>query len=109
MSLLAFLRLVDFFTSIAVDSAVLVWAFTAYRRTQMRAFALLLWGSFIGIILSAGLEMQHRTSHTSSDALTFTQLYRIGYMLATILWGTGIILLIRHVLIGVHGRDKDDT
>ena len=98
MSLLSFLREADFLTSIAVDSTILCFAFEAYRRCQMKAFAFLIWGSVIGIIMAAGMRMHRAAPATAvSDALTFWQLYRVGYIAASVLWSTGILLLIRYV------------
>src|SRR5258708_7164072 len=98
MSLLSFLREADYVTSIAIDSAILCFSFAAYRRCQMKAFAFLTWGSVIGIIITAGMRL-HRAGPAVplNDSLTFWQLYRIGYIAAAVLWGTGIILLIRYV------------
>ena len=99
MRLLSFLREADYLISIAVDSAILCFAFAAYRRCRMKAFAFLIWGSMIGITITAGMHIHRAAPATPvNEDLTFWQLYRVGYIAATVLCGTGIILLIRYVM-----------
>lgn len=105
MSLQSLLRFADFIATVAVDSAVLVFALTAYRRTNMRAFAFLFWGSAIGIIISVGMQLERRTFHTASDAVGFWELYRAGYIVCSVLWGVGIVSLIRHVLSRLESKE----
>src|SRR3954464_11301256 len=99
MNLLSVLREADFVTTIAVNSAVLCFSFVAYRRCRLNAFAFLIWAGVIGIIMSAGLRMVRTTpQRTLNENLTFFQLYRTGYIIASILGAAGVILLIRYVL-----------
>ena len=99
MSLLSFLRHADFVTTIFVDVMVLMFSFSAYRRTNMRAFGFLILGSAIGIISESALHFYQARAYTSAhDALTFFQIYRAGYVIASISWGVGIYLLIQFVM-----------
>lgn len=107
MSTLSILRFADFLTNITVDSAVLVVALTAYRRTNMRAFAFLFWGSVIGIILSVGLQLEHQTVRTSTDSVGFWEIYRLGYIAAAVLWGAGIVSLVRCVVSNFERKQPD--
>jgi hypothetical protein len=95
MTFLSFLSKADFLASVAIDGTVLYLSFLAYRRTNILAFAFLIWGSLIGVILAVGLHI--RTPTSAEDALSFHKWYRVGYFACTVLWGIGIILLIQHV------------
>ena len=110
MSLLSFLRQADFVTTIFVDLVVLVFSFSAYRRTNMRAFSFLILGSAIGIISEAAFQV-HRSSpyNPASDAVTFYQIYRAGYLVGCISWGIGIYQLIKFVTGKFEDKDKDDA
>jgi hypothetical protein len=96
MTFLSFLSEADFGASVVVDAAVVYFAFLAYRRTSMAAFAFLLWGALISLILEIGLHL--RTPTSSQDYLSFREWYRVGYFTETALWGIGVVLLIRYVL-----------
>jgi hypothetical protein len=107
MSLLSFLRHADFVTTILVDTMVLVFSFSAYRLTKMRAFGFLILGSAIGIISEAALQFYRARSYTSpDDALAFYQIYRAGYVVASISWGVGIYQLIQFVVSRFQTNDK---
>jgi VanZ family protein len=110
MSLLSFLRHADFVTTIFIDMMVLVFSFSAYRRTNMRAFGFLILGSAMGIISEIGLQFYRAGSYASnSDALTFLEFYRAGYLIASISWGIGIYQLIQFAIGKFGKRDKDDA
>jgi hypothetical protein len=97
VTLLTFLRNADFVASIVADGAVLCFAFPAYRRAKMPAFAFLVWGSVIGIILEVGLQFHRASTGTAQDAVAFSEWYRVGYFAAIVLWGIGIVQLIQYV------------
>ena len=98
-STLTFLRHADFVVTIAVDSAVLCFSFTAYRRTGMRAFAFWIASCTIAIISSVGLHTYSSPGALSTEAYrSFMEFYRFGYIVAAVLGGAGSIMLIRHVL-----------
>jgi hypothetical protein len=81
--------------SVVVDATVLFVSFMAYRRTSMPAFAFLIWGALLGIILEMGLHL--RTPTSADDALSFREWYRVGFFASSILWGIGIFQLVRYV------------
>jgi len=93
MTLLTFLRNADFVASIVADGAVLCFAFPAYRRAKMPAFAFLVWGSVIGIILEVGLQFHRASTGTAQDAVAFSEWYRVGYFAAIVLWASGLFSL----------------
>jgi hypothetical protein len=95
MTFLSFLSKADFLASVVIDGTVLCLAFLAYRRTNIAAFAFLIWASLIGVILAVGLHV--RTPSSTEDALSFREWYRVGYFACTVLWGIGIIQLIQYV------------
>jgi hypothetical protein len=97
MTFLSFLSKADFLASVITDGTVLYLSLLAYRRTNISAFAFLIWASLIGVILSIGLHFRSTSSETAQDALSFREWYRVGYFACTILWGIGIIQLIRYV------------
>jgi hypothetical protein len=108
MTLLSFLRHADFVASVAADASVLCFAFPAYRRTKMRAFAFLIWGSVMGIVLESGLRLHKTSTGTAQDALTFLHLYRTGYFVAVVLWGIGVVQLIQYVQRELEGKTSFD-
>jgi hypothetical protein len=61
----------------------------------MTAFALLIWSTFMSIILEIGLHLRAPTS--PQDSVFFHEWYRIGYLAQLIIWGIAVILLIRYV------------
>jgi hypothetical protein len=82
-------------SSVVIDGTVLYLSFLAYRRTNILAFAFLIWASLLGIILEMGLHT--RTPTSAEDALSFHEWYRVGYFACTVLSGIGVTLLIQHV------------
>ena len=87
---------------------VLCFAFPAYRRTKMKAFAFLIWGSAIGIVLEAGLQLHRNSPYTSTeDEQTILECYRVGYLICSVLWGIGIVQLINFVMAGIEKKEKD--
>ena len=99
MNALTFLRHADFVATIAVNSTVLCFSFTAYRRTGMRAFAFWIAGCAICIISSVGLHT-YGSSRTlpPADYRSFMEFYRIGYIVQAALGGAGSVMIIRHLL-----------
>jgi hypothetical protein len=95
MTFLSFLSKADFVASVVVDATVLFVSFLAYRRTSMPAFAFLIWGSLLGIILEMGIHL--RTPTSPDDAVSFHEWYRVGFFASSILWGIGIFQLVRYV------------
>ena len=69
--------------------------FSAYRRTNMPAFAFLIWASLLSVILEMGLHL--RTPTSSEDALSFHEWYKAGFLASCILWGIGVFQLIQYV------------
>ena len=99
MITLAFLRYADLAVTIAVNSAVLCFSFTAYRRTGMRAFAFWIVAGTMSIILSVGLHTYgYSRTVSAEDYRSFMQFYRIAYIIEAVLSGAGCIMLIRHLL-----------
>jgi len=99
MTFISFLREADFVVTIFVNLAVLFVSFPAYKRTRLLPFALFIWGGLLGVILSAALHI-HRTRGfiSSDDDRQFQELYRIGYIVGSILWAAGVVLLVRHFM-----------
>jgi signal transduction histidine kinase len=99
MTITSFLREADFVVTIFTNVAVLFVAFPAYRRTKLLPFALFIWGGFVGVILSAALHI-HRTRGfiSTDDERQFQELYRVGYIVGSILWTAGVVLLVRHFM-----------
>jgi hypothetical protein len=99
MNILTTLRFLDFVVTIAVNSIVLCFSFTAYRRTRMRAFAFWIAACTICIISSVGLHgYAYSRSLSAQDYRTFMEFYRLGYVVQAILGAAGSIMLIRHIL-----------
>ena len=110
MHIIPFLRGADFVSTILVDTMVICFAFPAYRRTQMRAFGFLILGSVVGIILECGLQLHRSSPYTSTDdAVTFSELYRVGYLVAGVSWGIGIYQLIGYVMKTFDRKDDHDA
>jgi hypothetical protein len=108
MTTTTFLRGAEFVTSIATNSAVLSFSFSAYRRTNLRAFAFWIWSCAIAIILmSAWYIMSFSPPSTRTDYLTFTIFYRILFMVNSILGATGSIMIVRHFLSERDRKDRD--
>jgi hypothetical protein len=99
MTLISFLRLTEFVTAIAAHAAILVFSFAAYRRTKLMPFALWIASSSIGILLlSAWYRYSFSPPVTHSEAMTFTVIYRIGFIIDNLLGAAGGVLLIQHLL-----------
>ncbi len=93
MDIVSFLRDLSSFTTLVVDFAVLCVAAAAYRRTRLPAFGFLLVGSVVGLALTIGLRYRNTHSFTRESALTFWQIYQVGYVVVIALWGIGVIAL----------------
>ncbi len=99
MNALTFLRHADFVATIAVNSTVLCFSFTAYHRTGMRAFAFWIAGCAICIISSVGLHTYgYSRTLPAEDYRSFMEFYRIGYIIQAALGGSGSVMIIRHLL-----------
>jgi hypothetical protein len=83
-------------TTLVVDFAVLCFAVAAYRRTKVSAFGFLIFGSVVGLALTIGLRYHTTHPTTPENTLTFWQIYSVGYVIATGLWGAGVIALTLH-------------
>src|SRR5215831_5924640 len=102
MNMLPFLRQADFVTTIAVNSIVLCFSFTAYRRTRMPAFAFWIAGCTICIISSVGLHTYGYSRALSSERYrSFLEFYRFGYIVQGVLGCAGSIMLIQHLVRGL--------
>jgi|ERR1051326_8917784 hypothetical protein len=97
MSVLRFLRELDSAATIFVDFAVLCFAFSAYRRTRLVSFLLLISGSIVGIVLTFVLRYERTHLLKSAVLLELSLSYRAGYLLAITLWGLGIVGLTRRI------------
>jgi hypothetical protein len=106
MTMTSFLREADFVVTIFANLAVLFVAFPAYKRTKFLPFAFFIWSSFGGLILSAGLHIHHARGFISADdERTFQELYRVGYLVVSILATVGVVLLIRRFLVMLDRKD----
>jgi hypothetical protein len=106
MTITSFLREADFVVTIFTNLAVLAVAFPAYKRTKVVPFALFIWGGFLGIILSAALHINRARPYVSADdQQTFLELYRIGYIVVSMLWTGGAVLLIRRFMALIDRKD----
>jgi hypothetical protein len=106
MSILSFLREADFVTKIAFHAAILFFSIHAYHRTGLKALALLICGSVLGVALAVGLRM-HGYVLQPEDAPTFYYFYRIGIIAAGGLTVTGTLLLIRYVVADSDSRERN--
>ena len=99
MTLTSFLRTVEFVTFFAATSTVLYFSFAAYRRTRLRAFAFWIWACTIGLIqMSAWYIHIHTPPSSHADEMTFNVIYRLCYLVVTILGAIGNVMLIQHLL-----------
>ena len=99
MTMTSFLREADFAVTIFANVAVLLVSFPAYKRTKFVPFAIFIWSSFISIILSAALHIHRARGPTSTeDERTFQELYRVGYLVVSVLGTIGVVLLVRRFL-----------
>ena len=99
MTIISFLREADFVVSIFANLAVLFVSFPAYKRTKLLPFSLLIWGSFVGILLAAAVHI-YRTRGSSNDdeVRQFQEIYRIGFIICNGLSTAGVVLLIRQFM-----------
>src|SRR5438046_9076343 len=106
MTITSFLREPDFVVTIFTNLAVLFVSFPAYKRTKLLPFALFIWSGFFGIILPAALHI-HRTRGFISTNVdrTFLELYRVGYIVVSILCTAGVLLLARHFMAKLARKD----
>ena len=96
MTLPTILREADFVVTIFTNVIVLLIGFPAYKRTRMSAFAWLIWGGFLGIVLSAALRFHSSRGFLNvEDDRTFYEVYRIGYIVVSVLWTGGVVKLVR--------------
>jgi tellurite resistance protein TehA-like permease len=110
MHLLQFLRNFNFLTTIFINMMVIIFAFPAYRRTRMLAFALLILGAAIGVVLECGYKLHLAMPYDGSDnAVTFWLFYRAGYTIASISWGVGTYQLIKFVMSKFEEKEKKDA
>ena len=108
MNLTSFLRAAEFVTTIAANSTVLCFSFSAYRRTKLRAFAFWIWSCTLGIILMSAWYMRTLSPPTSrEDYMTFSVIYRIIFIANNIVNVIGSLMIIRHVVAEGERKDKD--
>ncbi len=106
MTITSFLREADFVVTIFTNLALLAVAFPAYKRTKLVPFALFIWGGFLGIILSAALHVNRARPFVSADdQQTFSEFYRIGYIVVSLLWTVGAVMLIRRFMAVIDRKD----
>ena len=110
MTITSFLREADFAVTIFTNLAVLFFAFPAYKRTKLLAFAFLIWGGFLGIILSAALHI-HRTKGfvSADDDKLFYEFYRVGYIVVSVFWTVGVVMLIRRFMAMIDEKADNST
>jgi hypothetical protein len=107
--MISFLREADFAVTIFANVAVLLVAFPAYKRTKFVPFALFIWSSFGGIVLSAALHIHRARGFVSTeDEQTFQELYRVGYLVVSILGTIGVVLLVRRLAMLDRKNDHAD-
>jgi hypothetical protein len=95
----SFLRSAEFVTTIATSSAILVFSFSAYRRTKLLPFALWIASSTMTIIfMSAWYVHSIWPPLSKEDEITFSVIYRVSFIINSILGATGSIMLIQHLL-----------
>jgi hypothetical protein len=99
MTITSFLRTVEFVTYIFTTTAVLIFSFSAYRRTKLRAFGFWIASTTIGIIeMSAWYIHIHRPPASHDDELTFNVIYRLTFIIVTILGTIGSVMIIKYFL-----------
>jgi len=92
MDVLKVLYDADRIAHIALNAAIAVMSIVALLRTRQRFFGLIITGSLLQVCLSSMLFI------STQDRL-FHLVYRSGVLVAVALLGTGLLLLIRHVLL----------
>jgi Putative prokaryotic signal transducing protein len=100
MNYLAFLSEVNFVATVVVHTTVFFFALIGYVRTKCKAFAYVASGTGLAVILSSALRL-YDYNFPDGDGQTFFYFYRIGFIAAITLYGTGTILLIRRVSCGL--------
>ena len=96
---LTFLEKLEYGTSVTCSAIVLVFSFTAYRRTKLLPFALWIVASSISIVLMTGWYSHlHTVPASRADYETYMTIYRIGFFTNNILATIGSVMLIQHVL-----------
>ena len=106
MTFILFLREADFVVTILTNLAVLYVSFPAYQRTKLLPFALFIWGSFLAIILSAAQHIHYWRGFVSDDDQRFfVEYYRVGYILVSVLWTAGVVLLVRRFMARLGKKD----
>jgi len=98
MNTLTLTRDVDFVISIVINGVVLLSSALAYRRTKMMPFVFWVSACAIAIILAIAQRFFDVRFHDADDYRIFFELYSIGYVAVTTLWGAGILTLTRYVL-----------
>jgi tellurite resistance protein TehA-like permease len=99
MTLTTLLRTVEFGVSIACSSTVLCFSFAAYRRTKLRAFALWICSSALGIILMCSWYTRSLSPQSShADYMTFSVIYRLAFIANVIVSAVGSVMVVQHVL-----------
>jgi hypothetical protein len=94
MTFASFLSAADFLAAVVVVVTLLIVSFLAYWRTKMPAFACLLCGSLVFIILAAVLHLYKPASDTG--AIILMEWCHVGHFAATVLWGVGFFQLARY-------------
>ncbi len=94
MTLTSFLSKADFLAAVVVVATMLFVSILAYRRTKMPAFAFLVCGCVLAIILAAVLSVYKPSS--KEDAVVLSEWSHVGHFGATILWGVGIVQLVAY-------------
>ena len=91
MNILSFLTDAELVATILIDMMVLVFAYSAYRRTKMQAFAFLILGSTIGILTTSAHKLFHPSPYNTADDLrTFWIILLICYIVSIFSWGIAI-------------------
>jgi len=105
MNIPSLLHIIASATTILVCILVLAFSTVAYRRLHLRALAFLIGASVIRFILEVAARLHSALSPSHPiyywpfhDYATFYALYLVCYTITVILWGLGIILLIRYSL-----------
>ncbi len=108
MDILSFLRWVEFVIPITVNSVLLYFFFLAYRRTKLRAFALLIFCDIVYIILVLARFTDSFWYVTSRGQLIiFFAAYDILWMVGLVVNAIAFVMLIRYLLSEHERRGKD--
>ena len=99
MTTTTFLAESDFVVNIFASVAVLSVAFRAYWRTKMLPFAFFIWGSFLNILLYAGIHVRgDRGFINVQEHQAFLDFCRVPHIAVNVLWAAGVVTLVRHYL-----------